>query len=204
MFLAAGFNGAYIFVDDFERVPDFQSGRQKRDFATELRSVLLDGPYANSRYGFFNMFLVLHAGVPALISEAWTSSGLDHRYPLSPKIESENVIRFERIERKHVHKLIKKYLLEYRLSEFIGDPLAPFTMNALNAIAESSEYNAASILRICYELVEKAVELKIEQIDESFVTSEMGGMEDLSSDEEPSLNDLDSTDLLQKAQGNSK
>lgn len=59
MFMASGFNGAYIFVDDFERVPDFQSGRQRRDFAAELRSVLLDGSYESARYGFFNMFLVV-------------------------------------------------------------------------------------------------------------------------------------------------
>lgn len=37
LFLASGFNGAYIIVDDFERIPDFQSDRQKRDFALEIR-----------------------------------------------------------------------------------------------------------------------------------------------------------------------
>ncbi|MEA2096012.1 MAG: hypothetical protein U9P73_04895, partial [Candidatus Cloacimonadota bacterium] len=107
MFMASGFNGAYIFVDDFERVPDFQSARQRRDFSAELRSVLLDGPYENTRYGFFNMFLVLHAGVPALISEAWSSSGLDQRYPLSPKVASPHLIPFEKLSREHVSLLIK-------------------------------------------------------------------------------------------------
>lgn len=53
LFLAAGFNGAYIFVDDFERIPDFQSERQKRDFALELRSCLFDGSYRNAKFGFY-------------------------------------------------------------------------------------------------------------------------------------------------------
>ena len=76
-FLASGFNGAYVLVDDFERIPDFQSARQKRDFAVELRSCLFDGTYTNARIGFYNFFLVLHAGVQRLIREAWATSGME-------------------------------------------------------------------------------------------------------------------------------
>jgi hypothetical protein len=83
LFQAADFNGAYLLVDDFERIPDFQSARQKRDFALELRSVLFDGLYLNARAGFFNFLLVLHAGVPRLISEAWQESGMETRSPIS-------------------------------------------------------------------------------------------------------------------------
>ncbi len=56
-FQAADFNGAYVLVDDFERIPDFQSARQKKDFALELRSVLFDGSYVNARVGFLNFLL---------------------------------------------------------------------------------------------------------------------------------------------------
>ncbi|GBD95945.1 hypothetical protein BMS3Abin06_00825 [bacterium BMS3Abin06] len=199
MFMASGFNGAYIFVDDFERVPDFQSARQRRDFSAELRSVLLDGPYENARYGFFNMFLVLHAGVPALISEAWSSSGLDQRYPLSPKIASPHLIPFEKLNREHVSLLIKKYLAEYRNDSFSGDKLAPFTLNAINVIAESSEYNAATILRTCSALIEKSLADERNSIDEDFVRIEIEKREGVVSGEEPSLDDSNATDLLKKA-----
>lgn len=199
MFMASGFNGAYIFVDDFERVPDFQSGRQRRDFAAELRSVLLDGPYENARYGFFNMFLVLHAGVPALISEAWSSSGLDQRYPLSPKVASPHLVPFEKLNREHVSLLIKKYLDAYRSDPFSGDDLTPFTHSAINIIAEASEYNAATILRTCSALIEKSLADDRDDIDETFVCAEIEKREGVVSGEEPSLDDSSATDLMQKA-----
>lgn len=199
MFMASGFNGAYLFVDDFERVPDFQSGRQRRDFAAELRSVLLDGSYENARYGFFNMFLVLHAGVPALISEAWSSSGLDQRYPLSPKIASPHLIPFEKLNREHVSLLIRKYLDEYRSDSFSGDVLRPFTLSAINIIAEASEYNAATILRTCSTLVEKSLADDRDDIDEAFVRTEIEKHEGVVSGEELSLDDSGATDLIQKA-----
>ena len=91
------------------------------------------------------MFLVLHAGVPALISEAWSSSGLDQRYPLSPKVVSPHLIPFEKLNREHVSLLIKKYLDEYRTDPFSGDALTPFAPGAIDIIAEESEYNAAKI-----------------------------------------------------------
>ncbi|MBK8364972.1 MAG: hypothetical protein IPL24_15300 [Bacteroidetes bacterium] len=82
-FLAAGFNGAYILVDDFERIPEFQSAIQKKDFATQLRTVLFDGVYVNSRIGFYNFFLALHAGVPRLLGTAWSESGMENRCHLT-------------------------------------------------------------------------------------------------------------------------
>lgn len=201
MFLASGFNGAYIFVDDFERVPDFQSGRQRRDFAAELRSILLDGSYENARYGFFNMLLVLHAGVPALISEAWSSSGLDQRYPLSPKIASPHLIPFEKLTPEHVSLLIKKYLNEYRNDSFSGDNLIPFSPDSINRIAQTSEYNAATILRTCSTLIEKSIANNRSDIDDNFVRTEIEKHEGIISGEEPSLDNPDATDLIQKAGG---
>jgi len=53
LFLVAGFNGAYILVDDFERVVEFQSATQKKDFSTQIRTVLFDGIYINSKIGFY-------------------------------------------------------------------------------------------------------------------------------------------------------
>lgn len=157
LFLAAGFNGAYLLVDDFERIPDFQSERQKKDFAIELRSCLLDGSYQSAIYGFFTMFLVLHAGVPRLVENAWVSSGLDYRYPLAPKTEARHFIAFEKLTEEHVYLLVKKYLAAYRSEKNGDNALLPFAKDALDLIAEMSEKNAAKILRACWEFLEKAV-----------------------------------------------
>ena len=145
------------------------------------------------------MFLVLHAGVPALISEAWSSSGLDQRYPLSPKIASPHLIPFEKLSREHVSLLIKKYLDEYRGDSFSGDDLTPFTLSAINIIAEANEYNAAKILRACSALIEKSLADGKDNIDEDFVRAEIKKREGVVTREEPSLDDSSATDLMQKA-----
>ncbi|HBB30999.1 MAG TPA: hypothetical protein DDZ80_10355 [Cyanobacteria bacterium UBA8803] len=170
-FLAAGFNGAYIFVDDFERVPDFQSERQKRDFALELRTCLFDGLYTNARTGFYNLLLVLHAGVPRLIQSAWEQSGLEQRSPIFFKGTSKNVIRFEKIKLQDALSLVQKYLQAYRIKEVPADTFSPFNKNAIARIAELSEFNASKILKMAYEVLERAVEQNVAEVDVDFVLS---------------------------------
>ena len=92
-----------------------------------------------------------------------------------------------------------KYLAEYRSDSFSGDKLAPFTPDAINVIAESSEYNAATILRTCSALIEKSLADKRNSIDEDFVRIEIEKREGVVPGEEPSLDDANATDLLKKA-----
>lgn len=199
-FLASGFTGAYVLVDDFERVPDFQSGRQRKDFALELRGCLFDGPYANARYGYYNMLLVLHAGVPQLISDAWRLSGLENRYPISPKVESRHMIRFEKLNREHVSLLLKKYLNAYRLNPQNEDELAPFGPEAISLIAEMCEYNAGKILRSCWDLLEKAAEDPgKDRIDECFVRANVETHDNDRENEGAAIEDPNATDLMRKA-----
>ena len=202
IFSAAGFNGAYILVDDFERIPDFQSSRQRKDFAIELRSALLDGPYVSAHTGFYNMLLVLHAGVPQLVNEAWSSSGLGNRYPITPKMESPHLIAFEKLTRDHVTLLLKKYLDAYRVNQSkIGD-LAPFKPDAVSLIAEINENNAAKILRTCWDLLEKAAEEPERTIiDDRFVRDKVKGQAYIGSEKEPTIEDPAATDLIKKAKG---
>ena len=200
VFLAAEFNGAYILVDDFERIPDFQSARQRKDFAIELRSALFDGPYVNARIGFYNMLLVLHAGVPQLISDAWSSSGLGNRYPITPKIQSAHWIAFEKLTREHVSLLLKKYLDAYRTSHSHGNELRPFTAEAVTLIAQINENNAAKILRSCWDLLEKAAdEPERTVIDETFVRDKAEGHGYESADHAQAIEDPEATDLWKKA-----
>lgn len=202
MFSAAGFNGAYILVDDFERIPDFQSSRQRKDFAIELRSSLLDGPFTSANTGFYNMLLVLHAGVPQLINEAWSSSGLGNRYPITPKIESPHWIAFEKLSRDHVTLLLKKYLDAYRINQIGSGEIIPFEPAAVTLIAETNENNAAKILRTCRDLLEKAAdEPERTIIDEQFVRDKIEGQAYDDTEKKPTIEDPAATDLMKKARG---
>jgi len=200
-FRAATFNGAYIFVDDFERIPDFQSTRQKRDFAVELRSCLFDGVYSNARLGFYNMFLVLHAGVPQLIRDAWQTSGMENRYPITVKSGAKHAIPFEKLNREHALLLVRTYLTEYRVTGDAGEPFYPFTDDAIVRVGELCEYNAGRILRTCYDLLERAADTEGTDvaINDAFVQEAAKGL-DLS--REMQVADVDEgeqTDLLRKA-----
>ncbi len=199
LFLAAGIGGAYVFVDDFERIPDFQSERQKRDFALELRTCLFDGLYTSAKIGFYVVLLVLHAGVPRLIQKAWEESGLEHRAPIFYNGTPRNIIRFEKITRDHVTLLLKKYLNEYRIKATTSAELAPFQKDAISLIAESNEYNASKILKKAYEILELAAESDVTTIDSGFVKSTESSN---STEERPSsgIHDAPTVDLRNKTE----
>lgn len=201
LFQSAAFNGTYILVDDFERIPDFQSARQKKDFALELRSCLFDGMYLNSRIGFYNFLLVLHAGVPRLISDAWTESGLENRSPISHHTASKHIILFEKLNKSHASMLLKRYLDEYRINRSDSDtePLFPFSEEAITYIGQKCEFNASKMLKTAYDLLDKAADISIEKIDEQFVMDQLGGQEDLEKKNALTIEDAETTDLVKKA-----
>jgi hypothetical protein len=200
LFQAAGFNGAYVLVDDFERVPSFQSARQKTDFALELRSCLFDGLTSNARIGFYNFLLVLHAGVPRLIRDAWDQSGMSNRAPIEPPVAAKHVIPFEKLSRRHAVLLLHKYLAEYRITSTDTNDLSPFNAGAVGRIGALSEYNAAKMLKMAYELLEKAAASGEQaMIDEAFVDA---AKVEASVDSEAGIRGIQETstvDLVRKA-----
>ena len=199
-FIAAGFNGSYVLVDDFERIPDFQSARQKRDFALELRTCLFDGTYANARLGFYVFFLVLHAGVPRLISDAWAESGLENRAPIMTSMQSKHFVPFEKLSRSHAFLLVRKYLDEYRIVGSKHKGLYPFTEEAISKIGDISEYNAARILKAAYELLDKAAFSEgLTEIDVAFVLQNKSLQDDVLGRGIPAIRDADSIDLREEA-----
>lgn len=200
LFIAAGFNGAYVLVDDFERIPDFQSARQKRDFAVELRSCLFDGFYVNARIGFYNMLLVLHAGVPRLISDAWAESGMENRSPILPQTQAKHIIPFERLSQEYGSLLIKKYLSEFRIDKTRTSELYPFTQLAVSKIGELSEYNAGKMLKTAYDLLDRfAYSEDSGEIDESFVMANRDSQSNLDGAGLPTITSVDTIDLTTKA-----
>ncbi|RXK86189.1 hypothetical protein [Filimonas effusa] len=201
VFLAAGFNGAYLFVDDFERIPDHQSAIQKKDFVTQLRTILYDGLYLNSKIGFYNIILALHAGVPRILQDAWGLSGLEQRVSLNPSIDNpRHMILFDKINEVHAIMLIQKYLSEYRTSDS-GKPLSPFTEGAVRQIGLTAEFNAAKILQMAYNIIENAANDGIEEIDEPYIGSlTKQGAINIQSDTLPdSISTTKTVDLLNKS-----
>lgn len=201
LFQAADFTGSFVLVDDFERVPDFQGTRQRKDFALELRSVLYDGPYHNARIGFYSFLFVLHAGVPALISDAWAESGLENRSPLSLG-SARHIVLFEKLNKDHVRLLLKRYLDEYRIASSMKGSIAPFTPDSVQRIGEMTEFNAAKILATAYVLLEKAAEEGRNEIDAAFA-EQYGESSSKSQEKTPptAINKAPTTDLLKKAKG---
>lgn len=172
LFLAAGFNGCYILVDNFEQIAIPQSAKLKLDFAFELRSCLYDGSFVSSRLGFFNFLLTFHVGVQRLISEAWSASGMENRSPISSPGISNHIVQFEKLSADHVALLLRKYLSEYRLPESPYDELYPFNMEAISLIGQRCQFNASNILRTAYGLLEKIANRDdTELIDANFVNS---------------------------------
>lgn len=204
-FEAAGYNGAFILIDDFERIPDFQSATQKKDFLSQLRSVLFDGISRNSKIGFFNFIFALHAGVPRLIQEAWGLSGMEQRVPLDPKSSNKQIIKFEPMDPNHAKLLIKKYLNEFRITEEQVDSLMPFTEDAVTLIGQKAQLNASKILQLAHTILDGASIDKIDLIDEEFVKQYFGSASaernEESDDISLGLSQMDSIDLKGKTDG---
>lgn len=195
-FTASGFNGAYVIIDDFERIPDFQSDRQKRDFALELRTNFFDGSSTNARIGFFNLIIMLHAGVPRLIEKAWGDSGMDQRSAISSTTSASHIVLFNKLNKDHAVLLLKKYLSEFRIKS--DDSYDPFTEMAIQLIGEENEFNAAKMLKLSYMLIENAAKENIRVIDDAFV-KKMIQKNELEVEIAKSIIDEKSEDLLNKA-----
>lgn len=201
-FLSAGFNGAYIFIDDFERIPDHQSAIQKKDFVTQLRSVTYDGLYLNSKIGFYNMIFALHAGVPRILQEAWGLAGLEQRVSLNPTFENpKHIILFEKINDSHVVLLMRKYLSEYRINNDYNIELFPFTEDAVKLIGLKSEFNAAKTLQMAYNILDHASSEEQNEINRDYILEKVkqSGML-IEKEVQDSISKTDSIDLIDKSQ----
>lgn len=207
LFIAAGFNGAYILVDDFEKIPDFQSSNQKKEFSTQLRTVLFDGGYLNARIGFYNFILALHAGVPRLMQDAWGLAGMEQRVPMqSSSIDQRHNINFGKLENKHAITLIKKYLSEFRTEGFEENELSPFNEESVIGLANSSEMNISKILKNANQILEYATKECVDIIDAEYVNNYFSRVSDGQESAEAALADQpEPVDLIQKIKlGNKK
>ncbi|MBV7336435.1 hypothetical protein KFU94_51030 [Chloroflexi bacterium TSY] len=64
----------------------------------------------------------------------------------------------------HISHLISFLLPESKVEDFL-----PFKKDAVQRMAELSEFNASRILKMAYEVLERAVDENVEYIDAEFV-----------------------------------
>jgi len=209
MFLAAGFNGSYVLIDDFERIPEFQSGIQRKDFITQLRTILYDGPYLNAKLGFYNFVFALHAGVPRLILDAWSLAGLEQRVSLNPTYENpKHIILFDKINEGHVELLLAKYLKEFRITDSEPEKLNlyPFTQSAAKEIGIIMEFNASKILQFSCNLLDFAIDKSYPIIDEKVVAefSKQSTYKIDGDKKEQDISNTESLNLMEKANENNE
>ena len=197
-FEASGFNGAYLIVDDFERIPDFQSEKLKQEFALEIRTNFFDGVLENAKKGFYNLILVLHAGVPRLLDKAWAVSGMNRRSPMNDDA-AKHTIRFDKLTSNHALLMVEKYLDEYRLNDKVQSKLHPFTADAIKMIGEKAELNASTILEKSHYIIEEAAREGVETITKEYVSSKIGKAEEETPRSSEDVSKEPSQDLFKKA-----
>src|SRR5690606_5556971 len=150
--------------DDFERIPDFQSSNQKKEFATQLRTILFDGGYLNAKIGFFNFIFALHAGVPRIMQEAWGLSGLEQRVPMINSDDQRHAIEFVKLNQDHAVKIISTYLNEFRTADYKGDKLHTFNQDSIKKLAVKPEIKISKIQRHTKKKLTVKSEMNISKI----------------------------------------
>ena len=128
-------------------------------------------------------------------------SGMENRSQISPRTISKHVIPFEKLSKNHAFMLLKKYLTEYRINTEDQNELFPFTEQAVNKIGELSEFNAAKILKMAYEILEKAaVDNEQKVIDEKYLQQQIKTLEGISEIDTQTIDSEESIDLRKKAE----
>ena len=196
IFVLADFNGAYILIDEFEKIAEFQKPNERIEFAHELRQKILESSQESGLGDFFMYILTMHPGTQRLILEAWERSGINARSPLPSEdiVKQNHVILFDDIKKSDIKHLLAVYLSFYRIDESNSakSEIYPFTMDAINLISELVKFNAAKILKFSHLLIRKLAKSDAEIIDQDFVTRF------ISSEKSNPIERIDSPDFLEQ------
>lgn len=140
---AAGFRGAYLFVDDIENVVDQMGRRERETFAKELRYVVLGGDYEAAMSRFVTVVLTTHAASAQRLSEAWGFAGLQTSLPMS--LDAENSILVPALNLAEAKEVMKRYLAYYHITE-MANPFHPFTEDAIEKLVQAHDYHPRRFL----------------------------------------------------------
>jgi hypothetical protein len=163
--MAAGkFDACYLFLDDVENIIKHPR-TDLRQFAAQLGgSLFRDNVFSNTE-GFLSIFLTTHSQAAQMLAKEWRECGYQTRAELHT--QSENSVMITRLTANGAAKMIEEYLSFYR-SEPIADPLFPFAADAVQLLAEKSQYHPAQLLRNCHKVLLQAVEAETDAIAKDF------------------------------------
>ena len=158
MLRAAGFNGAYLFIDELENVVLSQSKKDREVFAKDLRAWLVDGMLSQAaQQGFFVTVLTIHARVQTEMLPAWDVSGLEQIAPSNRMSDPSHSVTLAELEPEECRRLLNAYLKYYRLAETDYPALFPFTDEAVDKMSVHATHHPRQLLKLAHGVLEKAV-----------------------------------------------
>lgn len=164
---AAGFKGAYLFIDDIENMIDKMSRREREAFAKELGYILLRGEYEASISRFLTVVLTTHAAAAQRLSEAWGLAGLQASLPMS--LDAPNSILVPILSLGEAKQVVRHYLTYYQLPQPLSD-YHPFKEEAIELVVQHCNYHPREFLAKDHFVVEQAKqEVQRSEIDLAFV-----------------------------------
>ncbi len=169
LFEIAQFTRCLLFIDEVEKIVYHQNMTERRAFVESLRYYTFDADLGNSRKNFYGILLTIHPGVQELLSPHWKAAGLDGILPITQPGAQETTIYFGPLDSNMAMPLVKVYLDYYRISPDGENSIRPFTEESVIEALVKTGGVPRPMLRLLHRVVERAVELELDQIDKKLI-----------------------------------
>jgi hypothetical protein len=165
---AAGFAGAYLFVDDIENLVDQMTRRERLEFAKQFGLCTVRPGYANSQYSFFSCVLTTHLQASNALCQAWGEAGLATIARLDPG--SPNSVELPFPSREQAKDILVAHMDHYRIDETQKGSIAPFTADGLDTLMENRPtVHPRDLLSRASTVMREAIEQGVDVIDAAFI-----------------------------------
>ena len=129
---AAGYNGAYLFIDDIENLTDQMARRHRNQFAKEFGLCTVRPGYANTEHSFFSCVLSTHQQSAMALSQAWSEAGLSAIARLDPNAATS--VELPLPNRDQAQAIVIAHLDRYRTDDSKNGSIAPFTEDGMREL----------------------------------------------------------------------
>ncbi len=134
---AAGFAGAYLFIDDIENLVDQMARKARIEFAKEFALCTVRPGYSNTEHSFFSCVLTTHQQASVGLSSAWGDAGLTAIARLDPT--SPNSVELPLPSKDQARQIIISHLDFYRINKEENGSIKPFTEDGIEALLKSKQ-----------------------------------------------------------------
>ena len=169
-FRAAGFAGAYLFIDDIENLVDQMTRKHRIEFAKEFGLCTIRPGYANTTHNFFSCVLTTHQQASVGLSQAWADAGLSAIARLDPT--SPNSVELPLPSEDQAREIIVAHLDYYRVDTSENGTAKPFTEDGINTLLKNRQ-NPRVLLSNAATVLNYAVQEKVVAIDDDVVKAAM-------------------------------